>query len=35
METFIFADYYFALNRIKEPGIKLNDIYYYEISIKN
>jgi hypothetical protein len=35
METSIFADYYFALNRIEEPEIKLNNIYYYGINIKN
>jgi hypothetical protein len=35
MKISIFTDCHFALNRIKESEIKLDDIYYYRINIKN
>jgi hypothetical protein len=35
MKIPIFTNCHFALNRIKESEIKLNDIYYYKINIKN
>jgi hypothetical protein len=35
IETSIFANYYFALNRIEKPEVKLDNIYYYRINTKN
>jgi hypothetical protein len=35
MKTFIFTNYHFALNRIEKSEVKLDNIYYYKIDIKN
>jgi hypothetical protein len=35
IKTPILADFHFALNRIKKPEIKLDNIYYYKTKTKN
>jgi hypothetical protein len=35
MKISIFTNCHFALNRIEKPEVKLDDIYYYGINIKN